>query len=131
MDVTPSAGNYGPRRGLFAVRAFDGNSQYMIACLTNSGGDDDIGAEESAVFVSDDYGLTWDLVLGPTATTVNTQFPVEAAFSATDRNVAFVWGNEAMIQLTTDFGQNWENKRGSLTFSGGEEVLALVGGDPA
>ncbi len=129
VDVTPSAGNYGPRRGLFAVRAFDGNSQYMIACLTNSGGDDDIGAEESAVFVSDDYGLTWDLVLGPTTTTVNTQFPVEAAFSATDRNVAFVWGNEAMIQLTTDFGQNWENKRGSLTFSGGEEILGLVGGD--
>lgn len=128
-NVTPSAGNYGPRRGLFSVRAFDGNAQYMVAVLANSGADDDITAESSAVFVSDDYGATWDLVLGPTTTASNTQYSTEAAFSADDRNQIFVWGNEALIRYSADFGASFENKRGSLVFSGGEEILGLVGGD--
>lgn len=127
-DVTPSAGNYGPRRGLFSVRAFDGNSQYMVAVLANSGGDDDITAEESAVFVSDDYGATWDLVLGPTTTAPNTQYPTEAAFSADSEQIIYVYGNEAMIQYSTDRGATFEDKRGSLVFTGGELILGLVGG---
>lgn len=127
-DVTPSAGNYGPRYGLFSVRAFDGNSQYMCAVLANSTGDDAISTEESAVFVSDDYGETWDLVLGPTATAANTQWPSEAAFSADDRNVILTWGTEALIQFSDTFGASWEDKRGALSFSGGELILGLVGG---
>lgn len=127
-DVTPSAGNYGPRYGLFSVRAFDGNSQYMVAVLASSGGDDDITAEGSAVFVSDDYGATWTLVMGPTTTAPNTQYPTEAAFSADNRNEIMVWGTEALIQYSDDFGANFEDKRGSLSFSGGELILGLVGG---
>lgn len=128
-DITPAAGNYGPRWGLFAVRSYDGDRRYMVAALADSNTDDDILAESSAIFVSSDYGDTWTLSLGPATTAANAQYPAQAAFSGTDHNAIFVWGNEGYIQFSDDFGTSWENKRGSMAFTGGEEILGLVGGD--
>lgn len=127
-DITPAAGNYGPRRGLFAVRSHDNDRRYLVAVLADGAGNDEIVLEEIAVFTSTDYGDSWTLRLGPITTALNAQWPTEAAFAADDPNWIVVWGNEAYIQLSTDGGANWENKRGSLSFSSGEEILGLVGG---
>lgn len=128
VDITPAAGNYGPRRGLFAVRSYDGDRRYMVAVLADGAGNDEITTEETAVFTSLDYGDTWTLRLGPLTTAANAQWPVEAAFAGDDPNWIVVWGNEAYIQLSEDGGASWENKRGSLSFTAGEEILGLVGG---
>lgn len=126
-DITPAAGNYGPRYGLFAIRSYDNDRRYMVAVLAESS-DDEIDSEETAVFTSADYGDNWTLRLGPDTTAANSQWPNQAAFSGDSEQVIFAWGNEAYIRLSVDGGANWENKRGSLSFLAGEDILAIVGG---
>lgn len=129
VDVTPSAGNYGPRWGLFGIRSYDGDRNYLCLAGARSNADDDILTESAGAFLSDDAGATWTQVLGPTTTAANAQYVAQAAFSGTDPNVVYFWGNEGFVYFTSTFGASMEDKRGSMSFTGGESILAICGGD--
>lgn len=125
VDISPEpgAGQYGPQRGLFAIRTYDNDRRYVVMVgHKNEASSGDEVDDEAAVFYSTDYGATWDLFYGPFTCATNDRFPVEAAFSSDNPGVIFIWESERAVSFTDDAGASVEDKSGNLAALGGSIV---------
>lgn len=121
VDVSPiDAGiAYGVAKRSFGVRTYDGDRSFValggVGNDTTASHDDDF----HAVFVSDDNGATWTMILPP----LNDGFfygyrGYEVAFSGDDPLALFIWGatpgDPGCISFTSDFGTTVLDKTGNL-----------------
>jgi hypothetical protein len=134
VDISPlpGAGQYGPQRGLFAIRTYDNDRRYVVMVghknTASSGNEAD---DEAAVFVSSNYGDTWTMIYGPHTTAINDRYASEAAFASDDRNVIYIWESERYVSYTSNFGSSVVDKTGNLqSLSGAIEIFRGFFGGP-
>lgn len=129
-DISPSDGtrSYGVNKGLFGVRAYDSNRQYLLAAVVGNDTSGDPDDDLHAVYYSDDYGATWAEVVAPMADTgAPTNRPAfEAAFSASDPDAFFIWGPPSYISYSSDGGSTVDDRSGDL--SGTSGFIGIAGG---
>lgn len=131
-DISPveSGVSYGVNRYGFAVRSFDSDRQYLVLSGVGNNVSEDFNDDEHAVFVSDDSGATWTMVLGPSPSgdSPDSRPVYEAAFGGNDRNIIFVWGPDGYIGYTSDFGAAIDDRSGNLGALGALGFIGIAGG---
>ena len=120
-DISPtvSAVNYGPHRTGFGIRAFDNDRRYLVMGATGNDATALTTGNAHALFVSDDNGDTWTLVVGPDSdNTFGALKGYSAAFAADDRNVIYLWGaplgNAGTISYSSNFGTSFDDRSGNI-----------------
>lgn len=131
-DISPTDGfiSYGVNRGSFGVRAYDSDSQYVVASVIGNDTSADPDDDQHAVYISDDIGATWDEVVAPIADTgAPTNRPAfEAAFSGDNPDAIFIWGPAAYMGYSDDFGVTVQDKSGNLAALGSVGFIGIAGG---
>jgi hypothetical protein len=130
-DISPteSAVDYGPLRSGFGIRAFDSDATYMAMGASGNDSSADTTDDDHAVFVSDDGGATWTLVLGPTADSSFGAFKgYSAAFAGDSEQVIFIFGASDQIGYTSDFGTAIDSRAGNLSSFGVDGLVGIMGG---
>lgn len=131
-DISPtdSGVTYGVNRYGFAIRTFDLDRQYLL--LSGIGNDTDLSApnDSHAVFISDDFGATWTMILGPVTDADGPDGrPVyEAAFGGDTQDVVFIWGPDGSIYYSDDFGATVDDRSGNLGALGAKGLIGIAGG---
>lgn len=132
-DISPNDGtrDYGPNRGPFAVRTYDGDRSYVLLAGVGNDGSTDHDDDMHGVWVSEDGGDTWTNIVTPIADSgAPTNRPAfAAAFGGDSQNVIFIWGPPDYISYSEDMGDTVDDRSGNLstdfTLSG---ALGIAGG---
>lgn len=133
-DVSPSSGGifFGPNRGHFGVRTFDGNGtdgpEHVLLAGVGNDTTDSISDDTHAVFYSVDGGDNWVEIIAPIsqASAPAGRPGLEAAFGGDTPLRMYFWGLESYISYSEDGGDTVEDKSGDLP--AGVYVVGIAGG---
>lgn len=129
-DISPADGDrtYGVNTSVFAVRTYDNDRRYVaVAGVGNDALDGDPANDMYSAFVSNDYGETWTQITTPAGLTA--AHPESIAFAADSPDVLFLWGMNAYVAYSSDFGATVSSKAGNIdSFGGAQDLVGLAGG---
>jgi hypothetical protein len=126
-DITPAIdGNpYGPRFGLFGIRAYDSDRRYVAMVGQTSAAA--VGGDAIAAFVSTNYGDTWATIVTPLTSGAR---PAQIAFAGNTEQVLYLWGFSGYIAYSQNFGGTIDDRSGNISSLGTPgEFLGIAGGD--